>query len=636
VTKDKYVNPWDSATQIVVKLLADAAETTVENVQDSIEIPPDSSMGDLASTLAFALAKERKQNPAKIAQDMLPKIESLTKKNPLIGKVEVKGPYINIFFDRVEFSKITITDVKDVMDNYGKNRKFEGKRVLIEFPAVNPSKPWHIGHARNAILGDTLSNILEWVGYDVVRLDYINDLGLQIAQLVWKLKQAGDHPGDKKYDHFLGRLYVDVQEAFEKSEKVQEEVREVSRHLEDLKSKDAQISGKMVSKCVAAQAQTGYRLGIFHKLQVWESAIAHSGILGLAREKMLQCDNIFIPKDGDKAGCIVADLSVFDEFKDLTDPYKILFRSDGTRTYTGADVALQLWKFGLIPDPFKYSVFEKQPNGEEVKRTSLEGEEEDIGKFDIVLNVIGTRQAHPQKMVYTVLDLMGYSKESENSHHIAYEFVGLEGEDFSGRQGTWIGYSVDDVINKAKELALVEVETRNPEESNEFKDKVAHQVAVGAIRYFMLNASPDRKITFRWEQALDFNGDAAPYLQYSLARANRILEKTEENQKDVIQFNQITSDPEFELVKAIAKFPEEVLSVAKAMKKEVWGTSFVSNRISAYGYSLATLFSKFYDSCPVIKADHEVREARLALVNAFITTMTNCLRILGIPVIDRM
>ena len=636
MTKDKYVNPWDSATQIVVKLLADAAETTVENVQNSIEIPPDSSMGDLASTLAFALAKERKQNPAKIAQDILPKIESLTEKTPLISKVEAKGPYINIFFDRAEFSKISITDVKGVMDNYGKSRQFEGKRVLIEFPAVNPSKPWHIGHARNAILGDTLSNILEWVGYDVVRLDYINDLGLQIAQLVWKLKKTSDDHGNMKYDHFLGHLYVDVQEVFEKSEEVQKEVREVSRHLEDLQSEDAQISGKMVSMCVAAQAQTGYRLGIFHKLQVWESAIAHSGILGLAREKMLQCENIFMPKDGEKEGCIVADLSVIDEFKDLTDPYKILFRSDGTRTYTGADVALQLWKFGLIKDPFKYSIFEKQPNGEDVKRTSLEGEDGDLGKFDIVLNVIGTRQAHPQKMVYTVLGLMGYSKESENSHHIAYEFVGLEGEDFSGRQGTWIGFTTDDVIDKATELALVEVDKRNPDESDEFKEQVANQVAVGAIRYFMLNASPDRKITFRWEQALDFNGDAAPYLQYSLARAKRILEKIGQEDKGVTQFDQIISDPEFELVKAIAKFPEEVLGVANAMKKEVWGTSFVSNRISAYGYSLATLFSKFYDSCPVLKANPKVREERLALVKAFTITMTNCLRILGIPVIDRM
>ncbi|MBE0526154.1 MAG: arginine--tRNA ligase, partial [Candidatus Thorarchaeota archaeon] len=416
---------------------------------------------------------------------------------------------------------------------------------------------------------------------------------------------------------------------------IQKEVREVSRKLEDLQSDDAKISGEMVRKCLKAQCQTGYRLGIYHNLQVWESAIAHSGILSLARDMILNCDNISIPEDGDKAGCIVANLSVIDEFKDMQDPYKILFRSDGTRTYTGADVALQLWKFGLVKDPFKYTVFEKQPNGEDVKRTALEGKEGNFGKFDIVLNVIASRQAHPQKMVYTVLDLMGYSKESQNSHHIAYEFVGLEGEDFSGRHGTWIGYSVDDVIDKATELAMVEVDKRNPEDSDEFKEAVANQVAVGAMRYFMLNASPDRKITFRWEQALDFNGDAAPYLQYALARANRILEKTEPG-NGKIELSKIVSDPEFELVKAISKFPEEILEVARAMRKEVWGTSFISNRITAYGYNLATLFSKFYDSCPVLKAEPGVREARLAIVESFRITMANCLRVLGIPVINRM
>ena len=636
MTKALDNNPWDSAKQAAVKMLATAANTTVEIVTDSIEIPPESSMGDLASTLAFSLAKEMKKNPAAIATDILSKLQQLVEKEPLVDKVEAKGPYINIFFERSTFTNRTITAVKETAESYGQSSQFKGKRILIESPAVNPSKPWHIGHARNAILGDTLANILETVGYEVVRLDYINDLGLQIAQLVWKLKQINDDPGDKKYDHFLGHLYVEVQEAFDSSEEVQKEVREVSRQLENLQSDDAKLSGEMVTKCVKAQYQTGYRLGIYHNLQVWESAIAHSGVLSLAREMILKCDNISIPEEGDKAGCIIANLSVIDEFKDMKDPYKILFRSDGTRTYTGADVALQLWKFGVVEDPFHYAVFEKQPNGEPVKRTTLEGEEGNIGKFDVVLNVIGSRQAHPQKMVYTVLDLMGYSKESENSHHIAYEFVGLEGEDFSGRQGTWIGYSVDDVIDKSTEFAMAEVDKRNPDESDEFKETVAKQVAVGALRYFMLNASPDRKITFRWEQALDFNGDAAPYLQYSLARANRILEKSEQDADGKVDVGILTSDSEFELVKTIAKYPEEILDVARAMKKEVWGTSFISNRITAYGYGLATLFSKFYDSCPVLKAESGVRDARLELVRAFKITMSNCLQILGVPVVDRM
>jgi arginyl-tRNA synthetase len=508
-----FTNPWENVRQSVVKMLSEVFSVPQDEVVSLIEIPPDSALGDLASTIAFSLSKKLKKSPIAIVSEYLPDLESLAAKDPVIKEITTKGPYINIFFDHGKMAELTVGSVLEFAEMYGRNQEFKGQRALIESPAVNPSKPWHIGHARNAILGDTLCNILDWVGFDVIRLDYVNDLGLQIAQLIWKIMQIEDTRGDMKYDNYLGHLYVEVQKAFDESESVQEEVREVSRKLEDLDSKEAKLSAKMVTECLKAQNETSYRLGIFHDYQVWESAIAHSGILELAQKMMLKSDNILKLDEGEKAGCIVADLSVIDEFKDMKDPYKILFRSDGTRTYTGADVALQLWKFGIIDDPFKYSLFEEQPNGKQVMRTDLQGKKVKLGKFNVVMNVIGSRQAHPQRMVYTVLDILGYSNESENSHHIAYEFVGLEGVDFSGRHGTWIGYSTDDVLDKATELARVEVEKRNPDEDDKFKDTVANQVAVGAVRYFMLNASPDRQITFRWNEALDFNGDAAPYLQ---------------------------------------------------------------------------------------------------------------------------
>lgn len=629
-------NPWETLRLTFVKLMATAASVSEATVEATIERPPDPALGDLSSTIGFALAKELKKNPAVIASELEPKLIELAKKYPLVSEIKTKGPYINIFFDKGKVAELTVGSVLEMGESYGTSQEFQGKRALVEYPAVNPSKPWHIGHARNAILGDTLCNILDWVGYEAVRLDYINDLGLQIAQVIWKLKQAEKAKEEVKYDHFLGHLYVEVQKLFDENESVQEEVREVSRQLEDLQSSDAKLSAEMVTKCLEAQFETSYRLGIYHDYQVWESAIAHSGILELAQKMMLKSDNILKLDEGEKAGCIVADLSVINEFKDMKDPYKILFRSDGTRTYTGADVALQMWKFGIIEDPFRYSSLETQPNGEKVMRTDLQGEKRNLGKFDLVMNVIGSRQAHPQKMVYTILDILGYSRESENSHHIAYEFVGLEGEDFSGREGTWIGYSTDDVLDKATELARVEVDKRNPDESDEFRNTVANQIGVGAVRYFMLNASPDRQITFRWDEALDFSGDAAPYLQYSHARAQRILEKVVDEGPSQVNLAFISTEAEYELVKEISRFPDELLEVARSLKKNVWGTSFTSNRITAYTYGLANLFSKFYDSSPVLKADPDIREARLALVRAFKITMTNCLTVLGIPIVERM
>lgn len=630
------MNPWKTFYNEVLGFLAEVSSVDRTIMERFIEIPPDPKLGDISCTIAFHLAKEMREKPFVIANNIVSSIQDNIRALPLLDRVESKGPYINLFFNRSEYAKRTILSVLEQSEGYGNTDEYSGKRALIESPAVNPSKPWHIGHTRNAVLGDTLGNVLRAAGWEVVKLDYINDLGLQIAQLTWKIMQNDTKKEEGKYDHYLGHLYVSVQDAFENDERVSTEIREVSRKLENLDSEEARTSFKMVTSCLKAQNQTAYRLGIFHDYQVWESAIAHSGLLDIAKEMMLKAENITVLEEGEKAGCIVARLDMLEEFKDMQDPNKVLFRSDGTRTYTGADVALQMWKFGILKDPFKYSVFEHQPNGYDVYRTSLTGEKRDLGKFDAVFNVIGSSQAHPQRLIYVILDLLGYKEQSENSHHISYEFVGLEDTGFSGRKGTWIGYSTDVVIDRAQELAREEVEKRNAEETEEFMDTVAEQVGVGAVRYFLLNASPDRKITFRWKEALDFNGDAAPYLQYSHARATRILEKASEENAYGVPLELLTHDAEFALLKAIARFPEEILETVRGLQKNTWGTSFQSNRLTTYCYTLATLFSKFYDSCPVLRAEESLKAARLKLVSAFKITMANCLSLLGIPVIDRM
>ncbi|MBS3793809.1 MAG: arginine--tRNA ligase [Candidatus Thorarchaeota archaeon] len=630
------VNPWKSAFDEVVEIIVNVTDLEAEEIRGSIEVPPNPKMGDLASTVAFTLAKKEKRSPAEFATKLGKKLKEEIAKHPVIERIETAGPYTNFFFDNGEFARLTLDSVQNADIQYGMSDKYEGKRVMIESPAVNPSKPWHIGHARNAVLGDTLGRVLEAVGYDVVQLDYINDLGLQIAQLTWKLQERDEKETKEKYDHFLGELYVEVQEEFEESADVEEEIRVISKQLEDRDSKASKDSLEMVLRCVKAQNETAYRLGIYKDYKILESTIAHSGLLDVAKEMMLKSDSIMKLEEGDKAGCIVAKLDTIEEFQEMKDPYKVLFRSDGTRTYTGADVAFQMWKFGIVNDPFKYVVLEEQPNGEAVYRTSFEGEDKNIRDVDLVFNVIGSAQSHPQRLIYTILHLLGYDKEASNSHHVAYEFVGLEDADFSGRKGTWIGYTCDDILDKATNLALEEVEKRNPEEAEEFKRKAAAQVGTGAVRYLLLKASPDRRITFRYEDALDFNGDAAPYLQYSHARAKRILEKAKQDLTDDVDYSKITSPNELALIKKIAKLPDIVLRVVEGMKKEVWGTTFQTNIIATYAFDLANRFSKFYDTCPVLQAPTKTKNARLALVSAFKNTMANALRLLGIPVVDKM
>ena len=228
---ETYSNPWSAFFDEAAEIIAKAASVDTETIRRFMEIPPDSKLGDIATTISFHLAKKHKKNPAQIASEIVEKLTTPIGESALIEKVDSKGPYINLFYNRTVYVERTITSASKMADEYGQSQEFSGERALIEFPAVNPSKPWHIGHTRNSVLGDTLGNILKAVGYDVIKLDYINDLGLQIAQLTWKLMQIEDQSDDTKYDHYLGHLYVGVQEAFENDKKTEEEIREIARQL---------------------------------------------------------------------------------------------------------------------------------------------------------------------------------------------------------------------------------------------------------------------------------------------------------------------------------------------------------------------------------------------------------------------
>ncbi len=630
------ISPWDHIVNDVLELLQKHTKVDLELLKMTLSEPPNPKLGDIASTVAFRLAKSLKKNPALIAKEIVEQIlqEDLP---PTLSTIKNAGPYINFYVNRSELAKITIEQVISQDTDYGISDAFAGYHAIVEFPAVNPSKPWHIGHARNAIVGDTVSNLLEKVGYDVTRLDYINDLGLQVAQLIWKLKELNDISTDEKFDHFLGKLYVEVQKDLESNPDLESKIREVSRLMEAGNNEISDFAKEIVTRCVKAQYQTAYRLHIYHDLQVWESTLAHSHLLDEVKKQIVnKVDSVFVMPDGEKAGCIVARLDVFEEFKDMRDPYKVLFRSDGTRTYVGADISLQLWKFGIVKDPFRYTVFDIQPNGKKILRSDLHGEEIKHKNVDKVFNVVGAEQAHPQRLVYLILELLGYKKESENSYHLAYERVTVDESSLSGRKGGWIGYTTDDVLDRAFEIAYKEVKMRNPDVTEEFINETAEKIAVGAVRYAIIRQSLDKRIDFKYSEVLDFNGDTGPYLQYAHARASRILERVGSFVKPV-DYSLITNEYEFALIKMIAKFPSMLVEIVQNIKKETWGTDVQLNRIPIFIYELANLFSKFYDNCPVSSAKSEsLKNARLALVYAFKKTLASALNIIGVPPLEKM
>ncbi len=608
--------------------------------REKLEKPPKTAGtgADLSSSACFELARARKAAPFKIADELVSSMD-LTK-YPLIARVENKGGYLNFFARREALFSGTVSKAISEKESYGKTSSFSGS-VLVEFPSVNPNKPWHIGHARNAVLGDTIARILAAAGYSVTKMDYIDDLGLQVAKVYWGTQHLGKSP-EGKLDNFLGLLYVEVEKKSGEDAAVEGEVREIMHKMEKGIKPVAGEVRALVESCVKAQYKTAYRLGVYHDLLIFESDIVSSGLFKKALDKMFATGCVKRETEGEKAGCVVCDLSEFPEFANLKDGSVVLVRSDDTATYPAKDVAFQMWKFGLFENPFRFKEFEREPDGTVARASWREGAAYSPPASRMVINVIGAEQAHPQRTVYNILRKMGFSSEEERSFHLAYEHVWLPEGKFSGRKGTWVGYSVDAVLEEAASRARAEVEKRSPELPEEKKAVIAEAVGTAAVRYVLVKYAPEKKITFQWDEALSFDGNAAPYLQYALARCKRILEKAGvdphaaaagDARLDAGDSSGLHDD-EYLLARHIAELPSEVARVAGSLKKEVWGTKTELTRLSEYAYELATLLSRFYTTCRVVGSEHEAR--RLALVKATYWCMRNTLNLLGIAAVERM
>ncbi|MEW6329025.1 MAG: arginine--tRNA ligase [Candidatus Micrarchaeota archaeon] len=588
-----------------------------EEVLRSLEEPRD-AFGDLACTLAFELAKRLKTAPRSIAE----KIKNEIAKDERIERVEVAGAgYINFFFNYAVFAGEVIESARGENFGAGENKR---AKVLVEFPSVNPNKPWHVGHMRNAILGDSVARVLERAGYEVERESYIDDLGLQVAQSLWGYLHLSSKT-EGKIDHWLGEQYVEVAKRMEDA-KVDSEVREIMKKLEHGEGEVAENARALTEKCVLAQHETAFKLKIFHDVLIWESDIVKSNLLKLALEKMLASGAVARESEGKNAGCTVARMEG-EEFENMESPDKVLVRSDGTATYTGKDIAFQMWKFGILPLQFKYKKFLDQPNGKTLYSTARAGENKNFGKAKIVINVIGVEQKYPQRVVYSVLENMGYKNEAKNSIHLSYEHAWLPDEKFSGRKGTWIGYSADEVVDEGIKRAHAEIKERFKDMGEDERKEIARVVGVGAIRFSFIRTTPEKKIIFKWEDALNFEGDSAPYLQYSYARAHRIIEKSGEEKTKKQNCALLVTSDEKKLVKTLARFPFVVEQAAREYRPHI---------IADYLLDLATSFNKFYTSCPVLSAEEGLRDARLALVEASANALRIGLDLIGIEAPRRM
>jgi arginyl-tRNA synthetase len=618
---------YDSLVSLGVK------DISKKEIASSISQPPDPKLGNLSSTIAFRISKSLKSKPIETAQQLAEKLK--VAKLPLVGRIEAAPPgYVNFYFDDLELTNIIINKVFSEGENYGKLQLGKGEKVLVEHTAVNPTKPLHIGHLRNAVLGDVVANLYRNCGWNVEVQNFIDDLGRQVGVLVWaflnNIHLEVPREKDTKLDFWYGLIYAKAAQLLKEKPELEKEVDEVMRSMEMGDNEIADFSRHLSEMCVESNLETTTRANIAYNLLVWESDIARSKIWEETLKKLEKSENFVWETEGEYKGCFVAKFSRLEEFKDKKNPDKVIIRSTGVPTYIAHDIAYQLWKFGKLETKMKYRPWNTQFNKQILWTTAptLSKDSNEFAKAKKVINVIGYEQEYLQQALKSSIKLLGYKEEAENSIHLSYKHVKLAGERFSGREGNWVGYHADAVINQTFIRAYLQVSKNLPDLPELEKRELAEIIAVGAVRFWLIKFSTEQTIIFDFDKVTNFDGETGPYIQYAVVRARSILEKADKKPTPKIKPEKLGDEKEKTIIQHIFLFPQTVKTATEQLKPHL---------LAEYTYQLALKFSKFYESQPVLTAqDEETKEARLALVYAAKQTLENALNILGIQVPSKM
>ncbi|GHF92913.1 arginine--tRNA ligase [Deinococcus piscis] len=592
-----------------------AAQGMGAELDPAIQDTPAGKKGDYGTPAAFQIAKLLGRNPAEVAQELARSIELPAG----IARVEAAGPFLNFFVDVADF-------VRGVVDNPTAMPQQEGK-VVIEHTSVNPNKELHVGHLRNVVLGDSLARIMRAAGHTVEVQNYIDDTGRQAAESLFARDFYGlKWDGQEKYDHWMGKGYVRLNADPAKPEQ-EDGIRAVMHRLEagELRAE--------IEKIVQAHLDTCFRLGARYDLLNWESDVVGSGFLSKAMNILEESRYTSRPTEGKYAGAFVMDVSEF--MPGLEEPNVVLVRSDGTAMYAAKDIGYQFWKFGLF-EGMKFKPFATDPEGNVVWTSAPDGEpdtERRFGHAAEVINVIDSRQNHPQTVVRSALGVAGEDEKKERSIHLSYAFVTLEGQTISGRKG--IAVAADEAMDEAVQRSLTLLQDINPElAAREDAAEIARRIGIGAIRFAMLKAEPTRQIDFRWDSALALTGDTAPYVQYAAVRAGNILRKAEAEGYAVDGTGAdwaALPDMDLTLAKMVARLPEVVEQATRIHSPHV---------VAQYALDLATSFNAWYNAkdkagkpaTNVLQSPEGLREARLALVGRVRRAFEETLDLVGIEV----
>ena len=594
--------------------------------------PSKGGFGDITCNVAFLLAKSLKKSPQEIAQEFAGAYDTSQSKE--LNKVEAhQSGYLNFFLDVNSFNKSVLLESQK--ENYGSIDIGKNSKVIVEHTSVNPNKALHIGHLRNVTIGDAISRILSKVNHDVKILNYIDDSGLQVADLIAGFKFGGfseTPPAGEKFANYCGdTVYVKITAKYESDKELESRRSEILKELEDPTSETAKFGKMITRKILSDQLDTVWNLGVSYDCLNFESDILYSKLWEKVFERMKSENLIRLEDEGDNAGCWILPIENEDD--------KILVRSNGAATYVAKDIPYAAWKLGVLNDPFNYAKYTTQSNGKVLYETTLD--EAQIPKQSFaankVITIIDNRQANLQKIV---TNLMSKFNPESSYVHLGYEAVTLSSEtakllgnktdgrevQMSGRKGLYI--NADEIIEKLEKRIYLESKERNTGLDDASLNEIAHNVANGTIRYELIKPDLDKIITFDINTSLKLEGDTCSYIQYSCVRAARILEKSDKKPDFNASFDQLNTQHDLNLIKQIGMFEIFVNDAAKNYSPKV---------IAKYCYGLAVAFSSFYEHAKVLKAETpELVNARLCLVLSFGLTLEKALDLLGITVPQRM
>lgn len=645
----------------VLKTLYDLSPEVCPNI--TIQYPPTRPLGDLAITVAFELARTLRKSPQAIAEEI---VEALGHIEGVAKAEATKNGYVNIYLDRAHYLRSVLNSRPSPLVN----ENTEAPKIIVEHTAINPNKAAHIGHLRNAALGDTLVRLLRFSGQAVEIQNYIDDTGVQVADVVVGFERLEsksledvrllcDSPG---FDYYCWDLYAKVTEWYDADQTRLEIRKKALQDLERGENPSAELASLIADRIVRCHLATMDRLNVEYDLLSWEGDILRLDFWETAFELLKKAGVLFLQPTGPQAGCWVMEIKE-DRPNDITDPrFKVVVRSDGTVTYVGKDIAYQFWKFGLIGKTFAFRPYLTQRSGRPLWTTATEGSEDQqesprFGHASAVFNVIDTRQAYLQKLLQQALVAAGHNKEAEGSVHFSYEMVALSHStakklgygnrdstnrpfvEVSGRKG--LGVKADDLLNLVTKAADGEVRARNKELDDTEVHTIATTIGIAAVRYFMIKYSRGKVIAFDIDEALSFEGESGPYIQYAAVRAGNILRKLKAN-NNIDRLHIIQRLPSLSLASLDDPDGTDLwdLVLEASRLEEVAEQAIRTLELSSlakYAFTLAQSFNGFYHQYPVLKeSDQDVRLWRAAVVVYVRDQLSRALELMGCEVPTRM